>query len=219
MLRATSADIARGKQQSAAQVVNLRELARLVLRRRQRQRRVECGEPGSNITRQAMDRSNADPRRAFLPVVARELTRPLECRKRLRSTAELALQFAFEHRQCVPDRRRRRKADTAFHKRDRGVDPERSGLRACGVEIGFRGIGILGAVEMLGAKCRIARPIPTRGGAMQLSARAVQQRRIGAVANQRVCEHQLIAARAFDAHEIALDRRDNGVFGIANQMT
>ena len=71
---------------------------------------------------------------------------------------------------------------------------------------------------MLGAKGWIARPVPLRGRTVQLSTRAVQQRCIRAVANQRVGEHQLIAARAFDAHQIALDRRFGSVIGIADEM-
>jgi hypothetical protein len=70
---------------------------------------------------------------------------------------------------------------------------------------------------MLGAKRRIASLVPERRLVVEFAARRVQQRRIGAVADQRVREHHFIAM-VVATQQIARDRHRRNVAGIADQM-
>ena len=77
---------------------------------------------------------------------------------------------------------------------------------------------ILRAIEMLGVQRRVAVGIPRRGAQVQRAAVAVQQRRVGAVANQRVHEAEAAGIGVVGAHEVAAEQRARVVGRIVEQM-
>ncbi len=81
----------------------------------------------------------------------------------------------------------------ALRERQRALGLQRRRLRQRGVEVGARRLGRFGAVEMLGDERGIAIAVPLRGGAMQLRAAGARERRVDAVADQRVREQELVA--------------------------
>ena len=73
---------------------------------------------------------------------------------------------------------------------------ERRRLRMRRREIRLCGLRRFGTIEMLGVQRRIAVAVPVGGGAMQLGAAHSGQRRVHAVADQRVREQELVALGA-----------------------
>ena len=191
--------------EAAAQVGDAGERARRAEAHRDRLGGVERGEPRLHRARQAVRRRDADVRLAAPGIVGRERERALVGGDRGRRVAELARELALERRERVADRARRLELRAAPRERERGLVAQRDGRRAGGLQVRLRRGRILGPVEVRGAERRVAPVEPGRRAPVQLAARAVQERRVGAVADERVREHEL-ARRARGMHERARDR-------------
>ena len=81
----------------------------------------------------------------------------------------------------------------ALGQRERALGLQRRRLRQRGGEVRARRLGRFGAIEVLGNEHGIALAVPLRGGPMQLRTAGPRQRRVDAVADQRVREQELVA--------------------------
>ncbi len=135
-----------------------------------------------------------------------------------RHVAGVAREIAFEARQLAAHAIRRRQFAAAPRETQRRVDPQRRRLRARRGQVGRRGLRIVGAVEVQRAQRRVAAVVPLRGPQVQRAPRAVQQRRIRAVADQCVREREAARIVRVRPHEIAAEQRAGVVRRIAEQM-
>ena len=125
----------------------------------------------------------------------------------------------FEVREVVPDLRRGGQRAAATRERLRRFEPQRRGFAPGGREIRRRRTRILGAIEMLGMKRRVAVGIPGCRAQVQRAAVAVQQRRVRAVADERVNEAEPARVGVVGAHQIAAQEHARVVRRIVEQVT
>ncbi len=177
----------------AANVVELAGLARQAARERlglgqRRKRRVRARD-------QAMTGRDSDQRPAALAGFPRGRERNLVGVDRRLALARFAAQPTTQHveRDDVVGLLGQRRA--ALGQRERALGLQRRGLRERRVEVRARRLGRFGAIEVLGDEHGIAIAVPLRGGTMQLRAAGARQRRVDAVADQRVREQELVALR------------------------
>ncbi len=196
MGRAASGDVAAREMHVAAGVVKLRQLPcqplrasdRLGLRER-RQRRVEsCGETVTG--------GDAEQRAAALCRLRR-------CRKRIRvgddggiAFPRLAAQPPAQHVERVHIGGLARERGAAFGERKSLFRMQCGRLRLRSGEVRPRGFRRFGAIEVLRVQRRIALAVPRRCGTVQLGPARARQRRIDAVADQRVREQEFLAIGA-----------------------
>ena len=134
---------------------------------------------------------------------------------RFRGTAELEHQPASRHEEGEADLVRRGEGQAAL---DQGERRRMAELRRDCVarrQVRRRGTRILGAVEVFRGKREVARLEPLGGPAMEEAASLVQQRFVGAVADERVAEHELAAV---GTDEEVLDQQPAVVARAVEQM-
>ena len=110
---------------------------------------------------------------------------------------------------------RRGKGEAALYQGQRRRVAELRRDRIARRQVGRRRARILGAVEVLGGEHEVARLEPLGGSAMQHAPPLVQQRFVGAVADERVAEHELAA---IGADEEVLDQEPAVVARAVEQM-
>ncbi len=110
--------------------------------------------------------------------------------------AELDEQAAARHEQREPRFLRDGERETALDQRERRGVAELLGEGEARVEVGGGGARIVGAVEVLGGEHAVAAREPFGGAGMQGAPPLVEERCVGAVADQRMAEHELAAVGA-----------------------
>ena len=184
------------EQQVAAQVVQARQVERTRGGDGQRLGLVERGEAFGDAVVEAHARGHDDQGLGPFGRADGAIEREAAGVDGFDRTAEIDQQSAARHQQREADRLLGGDRQAAVDQRQCGLVMK---LRAQGLargEIGAGGAGIVGPVEMLGGERQVARREPFGGAGVQGAAALVQQRRIGAVANEGVAEQELAAVGA-----------------------
>ena len=199
VLAQAAGDVAAGKAEIAAQVVDARGLGEETLRSRGCLGALQVGERPVKIVGHALDRGKADPGPAALGVVRGHVKRPLVGHERLGHDAEVVQDVALEQGERGPVGLRGRERETAPYQPQRRLVAVPGRLSAGGHQVGAGGPGVLRAVEVLGVEDRVARLEPAARAAVQLTAAAPQEAVVDRVAYQRVGEE--IAAVGLPPHQ------------------
>ena len=115
---------------------------------------------------------------------------------RVAGAAELDQQPAARHQQGEARRLVGGERQAALGQRERGAVAKLLATASLGGQVGGGGARIVGAVEVLGGEDQVARREPLGGARVQDAAPLVQERPVGAVADERVAEHELAAVGA-----------------------
>ena len=161
-------------------------------RRRVQRRGVQRGQPGRDVAGRPVPRRDPDPRSAARAIVRRVLRArartPRSTRPHRPDRAEARLPAARAAHGASPPARSSSPPRCA--RASAASVAQRGGSRHAPRKVRFRRARVLGAIEVTARAARVAFGEPGRRRAMQLAPRAMQQRRVGAVANQRVREHE-----------------------------
>ena len=188
VLAQAAGDVAAGKAEIAAQVVDARGLGEEALRRRGCLGALQVGERPVKVVGHALDRGKADPGPAALGVVRGRVQRPLVGHERLGHDAEVVQDVALEQGERGPVGWRGRELEAAPDQPQRRLVAVPGRLGAGGDQVGAGGPGVLRPVEVLGVEDGVARLEPARRAAVQLTASAPQEAVVDRVAYQRVGE-------------------------------
>ena len=176
---------------------------------------VEVRECAVEILGDPLHRREAEPRRRALAVVSSGLGRPLVGDPRFGHRTEVVEDLAVQAGEHEAIRGIGSQRQTALGQPTGALVPVVGGLGAGRFQIGLRRLGILGPVEMLGAKNQIARREPVRGLPMQLAASRPEQGVVDRIANQSMREQKVVTDRA---DQEVLDQRRTSVVGALERV-
>ena len=199
----------------AAQVMQRDTLRGQVFRVHQRFRSCERIQRGLRVARQPMTRRNAQQGAA---PVHRRVGRGKRCSCRLRralAVADLLEQLRTHQLQRADVRGCARKRGAPVGQRERTVEPQRGVLLDGCATIGLRSLRRLASLQMLGAQRRIALAIPLGRLRVQRPASRVRDRRVDAIADERMAEEEVGAVWL---HEMVGDQRVARVVRQAGQV-
>ena len=189
-------EVAPGKQEVAAQEVDARGDLATPRGGGHRAGPVEVGEGAFEIVGEALHGGGAEQCLGPFRVARGEGEKGVKGLSGLCDGALLQQPLGTMAREGVALARLAREGEPALGVGDGAVVAVGPGLGPGGIEIGERGGGVLGPVEMRGTECRIAGGEPRGGTAMEDRTLGARQREIGALGDDGVGEEMALGHRA-----------------------
>ena len=135
----------------------------------------------------------------------------LELGDRFFGGARIPQRIAAEAHQVALGGRVLGQFDATTRQSERRLEVEHGGLRLGRIEIGGRGIRIVGTIQMLRTQHRVTLVVPCGGGTVKFRAADRQKRRVDSLLHHRVSEQ---VAVAFWPDKITRDQSDAGILWV-----